>query len=440
MNGRTLLASSLREAAATMLAALGTLGCTLAIAPSSGAAVLAVVLCLSLSRSRLDRSLRGRLEAAAVLPLVALAAAAVGWLLLHWRWLGAATFVLAMGASIWLRRFGPAGRKAGMLVALPFVAILVTPVDAAMPAWLPPVIGLLALAWVSAVHALAQRTGWLASPPSRTAATTEPSPGTLRPRASTRQALQMAAALALSFGVGFLAFPERWAWVVLTAFIVNSGNQGRLDVVYKAALRLLGAAAGSALALLVARIHVDAAPAWMLAALFMAIWLRPLGYGWWALFLTFALALLQQGRIELGLRLEEIAIGALIGVASAWWLLPLRTGDVLRRRIADALAALAEALDPANPARSPHRLAAAFDAIQPLAPPLRALRRIRPTPQADWIDELAAARAPLLALIERGATPPALRRKVGGARQALREPPALLAALRDLRGAAESSS
>ncbi|WP_077036008.1 FUSC family protein [Pelomonas sp. KK5] len=437
MNGRAPLASALREAVATMLAALGTLGCTLAIAPSSGAAVLGVLLCLSLSRSRLDRSLRGRLEAAAVLPLVALAAAAVGWLLLHWRWLGAGAFVLTMGASIWLRRFGPAGLKAGMLIALPFVAILVTPVDAAMPAWLPAVIGLLALAWVSAVHALAQRTGWLVPAPSP-AAPAVASPGTLRPRASTRQALQMAAALALSFVIGYLVFPERWAWVVLTAFIVNSGNQGRLDVVYKAALRLLGAAAGTVLALLVARIPVDAAPAWMLAALFMAVWLRPLGYGWWALFLTLALALLQPGGIDLGLRLEEIAVGALTGIAAAWWLLPLRTSDVLRRRIADALTALAGALDPSDPTRSPERFIAALDAIQTLAPPLRALRRIRPMQEADWIDELAAARAPLLTLIESRATPPALRRQVGAARQALREPQSLLAALQALRRLTQS--
>ncbi|WP_426700060.1 hypothetical protein ACPPVV_11690 [Rhodanobacter sp. Col0626] len=45
-----------RDAIVTMLA---TLACTMAIAPEPGPAVLAIVLCLSLSRSHLDRDLRG---------------------------------------------------------------------------------------------------------------------------------------------------------------------------------------------------------------------------------------------------------------------------------------------------------------------------------------------------------------------------------------------
>ena len=68
------LLRSLREASATMLAAVATLLCALAIDPGPGPAVLAVVLCLSLSRSQLDRDRRGRVEAAIVLPAVGLVA------------------------------------------------------------------------------------------------------------------------------------------------------------------------------------------------------------------------------------------------------------------------------------------------------------------------------------------------------------------------------
>ena len=92
------------EAVVTMLAVLSTLACTLAIAPGSGPAVLAVVLSLSLSRSHLDRDLRGRLEAAVVLPLVGLVAIGVGMLLRQLPWVGALTFVAGMFLSIWLRK------------------------------------------------------------------------------------------------------------------------------------------------------------------------------------------------------------------------------------------------------------------------------------------------------------------------------------------------
>ncbi|HET8941388.1 MAG TPA: hypothetical protein VFN13_05320, partial [Rudaea sp.] len=155
------LLSALREAVVTMLAAVGTLLCTLAIAKGPGPAVLAVVLCIALSRSQLDRDWRHRIEAAITLPLVGVAAIGVGFLLLHVPWLGAAVFVAGMFLSIWLRRFGPDAQRAGSLIALPFVTLLVTPrigaaESGAIPALLLPiVIALLALLWVSVLHALA---------------------------------------------------------------------------------------------------------------------------------------------------------------------------------------------------------------------------------------------------------------------------------------------
>jgi uncharacterized membrane protein YccC len=91
-------------------------------------------------------------------------------------------------------------------------------------------------------------------------------------------------------------FANRWAWIVLTAFIVNADNRGRLDVGYKSVLRVLGAATGTAMALLVSQplgSHDASTVALILAAVFFVIWLRPLGYAWWALFVTLALAMLQ---------------------------------------------------------------------------------------------------------------------------------------------------
>jgi len=445
------LLRALVEALATLLAAIATMLCTWAVAPGPGPAVLAVVLCLSLSRSQLDRDLRGRLEAAVVLPLVGLVALGVGLLLRHWPWAGAAVFVAGMFVSIWLRRFGAMARRAGGLIALPFVTLLTVPhvqptTNGVLPVWLVPiVVALLALFWVSMLHLLVRRLR-IRPPVDEDDApiavpATQDKPGLA---VSTRMAIQMAVALAVSFALGFLFFRERWGWIVLTAFIVNSGNRGRLDVVYKSGMRVLGAAVGTAIALgLGQHLGVDrhTSPILMLTALFLGVWLRPFGYAWWALFVTLALALLQGfgGGEPTGLlwqRMEEIVLGAIVGIASAWWVLPVRSTDVLRRRLADALAALSEALDPAAEQRSAARFTAALDRVEEVAPPFRAARlllRRRAMHPADWADTLLDCREPAKALIDQGATPGRLRQAVGAARRALREPDTLLPLLRALR-------
>lgn len=451
----TPIRNAFREAIVTMLAVLATLACTAAIVPGPGPAVLAVVLCLSLSRSHLDRDLRGRLEAAGALPVVGLGAVGVGMLLHRMPWVGAAVFVAGMFVSIWLRRFGPMAQRAGSLIALPFVAILVTPpIEAGhgsrlMAVLAPVIVALLALAWVSVLHALARRLRVLPPPrrhagPATLPVRESPQQPTKSIPASTRMAIQMAVALAAAFVVGHAFFAERWAWIVLTALIVNSGNRGRLDVAYKSVLRVLGAAAGTIVAL-VSTLHVGShdtsTAALILAAVFLGIWLRPFGYAWWALFVTIALALLQgfegsSAQHILWPRLEEIMIGAVIGVASAWFVLPVRSTAMLRRRIADALAVLSDALDPATPATAPDAFAAAVARVEQVAPAFRAgrlaTRRFVSVQPADWVDALSACREPAIVLIEQGQSPGGARRAVGAARRALREPEQLLAALRSL--------
>jgi len=442
---------ALREAIVTMCAMLATLACTLSIAPETGPGVLAVVLCLSLSRSHLDRDRHGRIEAAVALPLVGLVAVGVGHLLLHWPWVGAMVFVTGMTVSIWLRRFGPMTRRAGSLIALPFVAILVTPyvptrhASPWLAALMPIIVALLALGWVTLFHALARRMRVLA--PVQIVATHVAAPAptsSLRPVASTRMAIQMAGALGVSFVIGYVFFAERWVWIVLTAFIVNSGNRGRLDVAYKSVLRVVGAAAGTLLALSVTLHlgnHDTTTIVLMLAAVFFGIWLRPLSYAWWALFVTMALALLQgfEGAPAtqlLALRLQEIVIGAVIGVASAWIVYPIRSTDVLRRRIADALATLADTFDPDTPKRDSHAWQMRLADVAQLAPPFRASLlitcRIHALQPADWIDALLGISESASTLIERGESPGDVRKAIGSARRALREPEQLKSALQDL--------
>ncbi|AMO95284.1 fusaric acid resistance -like family protein [Collimonas fungivorans] len=435
-----------------MLAAIATLLCALAIDPEPGPAVLAVVLCISLSRSQLDRDRRGRIEAAIVLPAVGLVAVGVGALLRLAPWIGALVFIAGMFLSIWLRRFGPMARRAGSLIALPFVALLSTPyipatrVSPALAPLMPVVVALLALLWVGALHALARRARFLgpAQMPERQSPAPARTASSLRPMASTRMAIQMAAALAVSFVIGYAFFAERWSWIVLTAFIVNSGSRGRLDVAYKSVLRVLGAAAGTVIALSLSMqigSHGQIAVAQILVAIFLGVWLRPLGYAWWALFVTIALALLQgftgsPAPHMLWPRLEEIAIGAVIGVASAWLVLPVRSTAALRRRLADALAALADALDPATAIRTPDKFVAAVADVEQMRPAFNAsrfvTRRFQPMQPADWLDTLAACRDPAIALIDKGETPGSVRRAVGAARKSMREPQEILPALQNL--------
>ena len=440
------LLRALPEAMAAMLAALLTLACAQWFAPGPGSAVLAIVLSLSLARSRLDRDRRGQLEAAIALPVVGLAATGVGWLLLHAPWIGATAFTVGVASSVWLRQFGELARRASRLIALPFVTVLTVPhlsgaQHGPLPAALVPIlVALLALAWVSLLDVLGRRMGWLADARTGLAAAPTRAPASqARLSATTRMALQMAVALALSFAVGHLGFGEHWPWVVLTAFIVHSGNRGRLEVAYKSLLRLAGAAAGCvAAALLAAPADAHGSAALILLALFLGTWLRQLNYAWWALFVTVALALLQNyaglpATSAMTLRLAAIAVGAAIGVATAWLVLPVRSTDVLRRRLADALAALGEALDPAVERRGAAAFVRALDDVKSLAPAFRAAGMLRLRQQADWIDVLSACRTPALTLIEQGATPGNVRRAVGAARQALREPERLLDALKALR-------
>ena len=73
--------------------------------------------------------------------------------------------------------------------------------------------------------------------------------------------------------------------------------------------------------------------------------------------------------------------------------------------------------------------AQAFRASRLLTPWLKAVH------PADWIDALFACRDPAMVLINEGTTSGEVRKGVGAARRALREPETLLPALQALRDA-----
>jgi len=147
--------SSLAQAVVTMLAILATISVCLLIAPEPGPAVLGAMLCLTLSRSQLERDGRGRLEAGIALPFIGLLSAGVGLLLLDLPIVGAIVYVLGMCLSIFRRRFGQVPRRIGALLAIPFIALLVAPnpvpstLHGVLAVLVPALVALVAFAFVT---------------------------------------------------------------------------------------------------------------------------------------------------------------------------------------------------------------------------------------------------------------------------------------------------
>ena len=165
------------------------------------------------------------------LPATAAVAALVARLIAEDYAVGAVVFTAGLSLAIWIRRYGPAATRAGILMTLPLVALLVVPGPALPPeaqrgaaGWVwSAVIGVPACCCVWLVQWAGDRFGpWRAEdrpvPPRRDSR--------LRPRPGTRMALQMAAAVAAAFALGWLFFGHHWPWLVLTAYVAASGNRG----------------------------------------------------------------------------------------------------------------------------------------------------------------------------------------------------------------------
>ncbi|WP_075016055.1 FUSC family protein [Actinacidiphila rubida] len=193
------------------------------------------------------------------------------------------------------------------------------------------------------------------------------------PQPQTRLTAQLAAAMAAAFAVGHLAFPHRWTWTVITAFVVCSAARSRGDVVHRSGLRVAGAFTGAIIGTLVAHLVAGEAPlavVVILGFLLAGVWLRDVTYAAWAFCVTSMLAVLytmdgERGAALLVQRPEGILLGSACGIAAACFVLPLRTETVLRGRAARALHVLQDLLgaaraDEPQPAEI-RRLARAFD-------------------------------------------------------------------------------
>lgn len=371
---------------------------------TTSSVVLAVVLALTLGRAD-RRGHEGRFArwlAPLAMPFLVVASTEVGkWMFTHPNY-GDTLFAVGMAGGIWLRRFGPHLRRVGSLISSAFIAMLVTPAPAiglgghSPSRWWAAVIALVALGWLRIVQTAAERVGVGPPPEPEPVVAASPRPRARgdvpwhrRPPASSRMALQMGIALGAAFACGREAFGSHWTWVVLSAYIVGSGNRGRGDVTQKAVLRIAGAAGGTLLASVISGAFApgdDASIVVLFAVLAVALWLRPLSYAFWAVGMTAALALLydyygEGGSHLLETRLEGILLGAAIAVLAAWVVLPIRNVDAVRRQLSIAFAAVATVLsspqpEPEFPAAELARFRAAATAAELAATSLHWLRRL----------------------------------------------------------------
>ena len=353
-------------------------------------AILTATLALSLSRGMEIPNLREFAAQLVLLPLIALSAGLVGSALLKLPAVGAILFIVGIVVSILLRKHGPVARTIGRIVATPLIAILVVPVriEGIAGRWLPVALmlaaGLTAMMCSAGAAWLANRIGWIQADLGQPAPASKVPESAGRPlHIAERMALQMLVALGLAFVIGMIVFPAHWAWIVLTAFIVCSGTVSRGDAVYKGLMRLGGAIGGAVLAAAMAHVALrepvaDAAA--IFAIVFVGTWLRQINYAWWAVCATLIFALLQGPQDEailsaLGMRIVCILIGALCGIAAAWFVYPIRTEQLVRKRVAETLHVLRDALVSglAPDMSELDRRAAELDR---LAPPLRLHRRL----------------------------------------------------------------
>lgn len=308
-------------------------------------AILSAALAVTLTRDPEPLSRHAAARKLIALPLVALLAGAVGATFRFSMPLGGALFTACITLSIWLRRFGPRARAIGRIIALPFIAMLAVPVH---PSGSPPAMALSVIgAGIAAVLCTAAARALVPAPAAHVPHRPPREASRKRLDPPARMALQMCAALALAFTVGALVLPAHWFWVVLTAFIVCSGAIARGDAVYKAILRLGGAAAGTLAAVLATPLEHAAGPlraSVVFLVLFAAMWLRERNYAYWAAGATLIFALLlgtgDSSPLPLFLeRIEGIALGALCAIAATWFVFPVRTEQIVKRRMAEVAAA-----------------------------------------------------------------------------------------------------
>jgi hypothetical protein len=172
-------------------------------------------------------------------------------------------------------------------------------------------------------------------------------------RQTTRQAIQVSVAASLAIIIGEWVSPSRWFWAVIAAFVIFAGTNSWGETLTKGWQRLLGTMLGVPCGVLAATLFAGdktASLAAIFVCLFCSFYFMTVTYSLMTFWITTMLALLYGllGEFSYGvlmLRIEETAIGAVIGVTVAILVLPTHTRTAIRddtRAFLTALSALIE--------------------------------------------------------------------------------------------------
>lgn len=172
---------------------------------------------------------------------------------------------------------------------------------------------------------------------------------------STKAAIQVAIAASAATVAGELISPDRWYWAVLTAFLVFTGVSTRGEILSRAGHRMVGTIAGVVAGVLLAALVGDNPPVQIIVlviCVFCAFYLVTVAYAWLTFFTTVLLAmlygLLRNFSAEvLELRIAETAAGALVGIASAYFVFSTGTRSTLVEKVNDYLDRLNDMIDAA---------------------------------------------------------------------------------------------
>jgi uncharacterized membrane protein YgaE (UPF0421/DUF939 family) len=172
-------------------------------------------------------------------------------------------------------------------------------------------------------------------------------------RPSTRQAIQVSLAATLAIGAGQLVSPTRWFWAVIAAFVIFAGTNSWGETLTKGWQRLLGTMLGVPCGMLVATLFAGnqlGSLVMIFVCLFCAFYFKDVTYSLMTFWITTMLALLYGllGEFSfsvLMLRIEETAIGAVIGITVAILVLPTNTRTAIRDDTRSFLAALSALID-----------------------------------------------------------------------------------------------
>lgn len=193
---------------------------------------------------------------------------------------------------------------------------------------------------------------------------------------TTRQAIQASVAASLAIVLGDRISPERWYWAVIAAFLVFAGTTTWAETLTKGWQRLLGTVLGVPSGMLVATLvagDTTASLVMIFVCLFCAFYFMQVAQSLMAFWITTVLALLYgllgQFSVEvLVLRIEETAVGAVIGVAVAILLLPNTIGTTIGKDTREFLNSLSLVIETSiarmfgtDPTSSPTEVARELD-------------------------------------------------------------------------------